>query len=163
LTTAHGTPAAGDLVAVLPYLRRFARVLTGEVGDADGLLIETLEHWKDGSPARAPQKTLRGPLFALMHKLYLGNSAGVGRSVPAMDASRAWSSARAEPSGLLADFAHLPIEEREVLLLVAVERMTYEEVAYVLYVPLATVIIRLRRARDLMRAAGSNDSQSDVR
>ena len=46
----------------------------------------------------------------------------------------------------------LPAEQREILLLVALEEMTYEEVATTLGIPLGTVMSRLSRARERLRA-----------
>ena len=45
----------------------------------------------------------------------------------------------------------LPAEYREVILLVGLEQMHYEEVAQVLDVPLGTVMSRLSRGRDRLR------------
>ena len=47
----------------------------------------------------------------------------------------------------------LPAEQREVVLLVAVEQMTYGEVSRALGIPIGTVMSRLSRARALLRAA----------
>jgi RNA polymerase sigma-70 factor (ECF subfamily) len=46
----------------------------------------------------------------------------------------------------------LPSEQREVLLLVALEEMSYEEVAATLNLPIGTVMSRLSRARQKLRA-----------
>lgn len=46
----------------------------------------------------------------------------------------------------------LPDEQREILLLVALEQMTYEEVAKVLRIPVGTVMSRLSRGREKLRA-----------
>ncbi len=46
----------------------------------------------------------------------------------------------------------LPEEQRSVLLLVAVEDLSYAEAAQVLGVPLGTVMSRLSRARERMRS-----------
>jgi RNA polymerase sigma-70 factor (ECF subfamily) len=53
----------------------------------------------------------------------------------------------AAPNDLCARVLQLPLEEREVLILVAVERLSYEEVASVLGVQVATVMGTLTRAR----------------
>ena len=45
----------------------------------------------------------------------------------------------------------LPPEQREVLLLAAVEELRYEEIAAVLAIPVGTVMSRLSRARDKLR------------
>src|SRR6202023_4432850 len=47
--------------------------------------------------------------------------------------------------------ARLPEEQRQVLLLVGLEGMRYEEVAVVLDVPVGTVRSRLSRGRDMLR------------
>jgi RNA polymerase sigma-70 factor (ECF subfamily) len=56
---------------------------------------------------------------------------------------------------LLARLWRLPVEDREVLVLVAVERMSYEDIAALLAVPLATVLARLTQARASLRSSAS--------
>ena len=48
--------------------------------------------------------------------------------------------------------ALLPAEQRAVLLLVTLEDMSYEEVAGTLGIPVGTVMSRLSRAREKLRA-----------
>ena len=45
----------------------------------------------------------------------------------------------------------LPTEQREVLLLTAVEELRYEEISAVLAIPIGTVMSRISRARDKLR------------
>jgi RNA polymerase sigma factor (sigma-70 family) len=52
---------------------------------------------------------------------------------------------------LEAAIAKLPIEQRQVILLVGLEGMPYEEVASILRVPIGTVRSRLSRGRDNLR------------
>ncbi|MGC2041628.1 RNA polymerase sigma factor, partial [Paraburkholderia caledonica] len=51
----------------------------------------------------------------------------------------------------------LPVEQREVVLLVGLEEMSYADVALALNVPIGTVMSRLSRGRERLRAlmAGS--------
>jgi RNA polymerase sigma-70 factor (ECF subfamily) len=46
----------------------------------------------------------------------------------------------------------LPAEQRAVLLLVTLEEMSYDEVARTLGIPIGTVMSRLSRAREKLRA-----------
>jgi RNA polymerase sigma-70 factor (ECF subfamily) len=52
---------------------------------------------------------------------------------------------------LMKQVQQLPAEQREVLMLVAVEGMRYEEVAATLGIPVGTVMSRLSRARDKLK------------
>ncbi len=47
----------------------------------------------------------------------------------------------------------LPSEQRELLLLVALEGMSYDEVSQTLNIPKGTVMSRLSRAREKLRAS----------
>ncbi len=64
---------------------------------------------------------------------------------------RATQSDRVELAEVLAQVGRLPVEQREVLMLAAVEELRYEEIAEVLGVPIGTVMSRLSRARDKLR------------
>jgi len=58
----------------------------------------------------------------------------------------------ARTNDFLPQLHRVPIELREVLVLVAVERMSYEETATLLAVPVATVFARLVQAREALRS-----------
>ncbi len=55
----------------------------------------------------------------------------------------------------------LPAEQREVVLLVSIEELTYEEVSRALDIPIGTVMSRLSRGRERLRQAMSG-AQSGV-
>ena len=59
----------------------------------------------------------------------------------------------AEARQVLAELRRLPVEQREVVVLVAVERMSYDDVAALLHVPVATVMSRLQQARGALRSS----------
>lgn len=60
--------------------------------------------------------------------------------------------ARLAMRDLNAALKRLPDEQREVLLLVGLEQMSYEEVAKIVGAPLGTVMSRLSRGRERLRA-----------
>ena len=60
---------------------------------------------------------------------------------------------RVELMELVQHVGRLPVEQREVLLLAVVEELRYEEIAAVLGIPVGTVMSRLSRAREKLRAA----------
>lgn len=153
-----------DLVAALPRLRRYARVLTGDVNRADDLVQDTLARawekrrlWQAGSD-------LRAWLFTIMHNVHVNQFAVRRRelSESSMDADdgpvagweipvRATQSDRVELAEVLVCIGRLPVEQREVLVLAAVEELRYEDIARVQGVPIGTVMSRLNRAREKLR------------
>ncbi|CAM5788243.1 RNA polymerase sigma factor [Ottowia pentelensis] len=146
-----------QIVEHLPGLRRYARALTGDAWAADDLVQDTLERacrkwllWRHGS-------NLRAWLFTLMHNLYLNQRRAL-LPVQTLDdealASVAGAADVADDTALDLDrcLQRLPAEQRAVLLLVTLEDMAYADVARVLGVPLGTVMSRLSRARERMRA-----------
>jgi RNA polymerase sigma-70 factor (ECF subfamily) len=71
------------------------------------------------------------------------------------------ATATLELRDLEAAIAKLPQEQRQVILLVGLEGMRYEEVADILGVPVGTVRSRLSRGRDQLRVLmGMNDETS---
>lgn len=145
------------LVACIPRLRRYARALTGNAAAADDLVQDTMERawsklasWRRGSDMRAW-------LFGIMHNLYVDQ---LRRAPPAAasldDADEPCIAASQGDRLALRDLESalrlLPGEQREVVLLVALEDMRYEEVAAALGIPLGTVMSRLARGRERLRA-----------
>ena len=64
---------------------------------------------------------------------------------------------------LEAAIASLPQEQRQVILLVGLEGMRYEEVAVILDVPVGTVRSRLSRGRDQLRRLMEMGDQDESR
>lgn len=146
----------GEIIAVIPRLRRYARALTGERIAADDLVQDTLERaWKKLHLFRAGTD-LRAWLFTVMHNVYV-NQVRTAR-VPISDDEELAElpDRQKEADGLsIRDLdraiRRLPDEQREVLLLVALEDMSYEETARTLEIPIGTVMSRLSRAREKLR------------
>ena len=165
--TAPGTPTRGDLLVLLPRLRRFARVLTADLNRADELVLETLSLASGRQSPRAPWPQLRHWLFSIMHRLHRERRVrepGRPRLLPGADRRSAGAREfrtvatlveRVDNDETLASFSRLPSEQREVLALVVLEGLLYTEVADVLDVPVGTVMSRMHSAREGMRSHSS--------
>jgi len=153
------TPAASQsLVGHIPDLRRYARSLTGDAWAADDLVQDTLERacqrwqlWSAGSD-------LRAWLFTLMHNLFVdGARRAMRQGGQPVDLDDVASDLAAPPDGhehtldLQRCLLRLPPEQREVLLLVTLQDLRYEDVARITGVPMGTVMSRLSRARSRLR------------
>jgi len=152
-----------ELVAALPRMRRYARVLTGDPSRADDLVQDALARaWEKRRLWRAGSD-LRAWLFTIMHNVHVNQLATARReaanvSMDALDEASGWQPAvrggetqRLELDEVLRAMARLSADQREVLLLAAVEELRYEEIAAVLGVPIGTVMSRLSRARERLR------------
>ena len=64
---------------------------------------------------------------------------------------------------LEAGLAQLAPEQREVLLLVCLEEMSYEQVASIIGVPIGTVMSRLHRARKYLRGWLAGEQRPPLR
>lgn len=147
-----------DLVGVLPQLRRYARALTGDRAWAEDLVQDVTERALGRSAGFRAGSNLRAWLFTIMRNLYIDQLRGK-RDIAVDDETAPWRTMAApvgEVDGLvLRDVQRalycLPVEQREVMLLVCVEEMSYQEASVVLSVPAGTVMSRLSRAREHMR------------
>ncbi|SAK93205.1 RNA polymerase sigma factor [Caballeronia ptereochthonis] len=147
-----------DLLAHLPQLRRYARALTGDRAWADDLVQDATERALNRAKSFHAGTNLRAWLFTIMRNLYIDQLRG-RRDIAVDDETAPWrqmAAPRGEVDGLvLRDVQRalycLPVEQREVMLLVCVEEMSYQEASVVLNVPTGTVMSRLSRAREHMR------------
>jgi len=152
-----------ELVAAIPRLRRYARVLTGDATRADDLVQDTLARAWEKRRLWQAGTDLRAWLFTVMHNVYVNQLALARReagniSLDADTNGAAWQLPvrgnqldRVELLELVTQMGRLPPDQREVLLLAAVEELRYEEIAKVLSVPIGTVMSRLSRAREKLR------------
>ncbi|BBB69650.1 RNA polymerase sigma factor [Undibacterium sp. YM2] len=148
-----------QLLACIPRLRRYARALVGDRAGADDLVQDTMERGWLKLGSFLPDGDMRAWLFSIMHNLRLDQLRKPSlttvelddedASLPAMAASQSHG---LELRDLQAALLQLPLEQREVLLLVVLEEMRYEDIALTLNIPLGTVMSRLSRGREKLRA-----------
>lgn len=143
----------------IPRLRRYARALTRDATRADDLVQSCLIRALEKSHLWQPGTDLRAWLFTILHNQHVNDvrrAVREGINVPVEDVAPVLTVPSTQGASLqLRDLdramARLPEEQRQVLLLVGLEGMRYEEVAIVLDVPVGTVRSRLSRGRDMLR------------
>lgn len=158
------------LVAQLPALRRYAVALVGNAALADDLVQDSIERALRQSGQLRELPLLPRWLRRIMRNLYIDEirrqrGRGLqqdimelidhpGLSVPAADGVVAREFIRAMTA--------LNLEHREILLLVGLEDLSYREIAEELEIPIGTVMSRLARARERLRALMEGGTDSNV-
>jgi RNA polymerase sigma-70 factor, ECF subfamily len=142
----------------IPSLRRYARALTGNRDAADDLVQDTLERALARSALFRPGGNARAWLFAIMHNVFVNQvrSAATRRTVALDEESLEAAGNEYAHDGLaVRDIERalglLSSEQREVLLLIALEALSYADTAKVIGVPVGTVMSRLSRGRERLR------------
>jgi RNA polymerase sigma-70 factor (ECF subfamily) len=143
----------------IPRLRRYARALTRDATRADDLVQSCLVRALAKSHLWQVGTDLRAWLFTILHNQHVNDvrrSVREGITVPVEDVAplltvQSTQGASLQLRDLDRALSRLPEEQRQVLLLVGLEGMRYEEVAAVLAVPVGTVRSRLSRGRDTLR------------
>lgn len=147
---------AQSLIELIPRLRRYARALAGERAAADDLVQDTLERAWSKLHLYRRGTDLRAWLFTVMHNVHVNRLRAARPADPLEDempelAQRATQGDTLVVRDLERAVAALPEGQRQVLLLVALEDLSYEETARVLEIPIGTVMSRLARAREKVR------------
>ncbi|MGH7004403.1 MAG: response regulator [Alphaproteobacteria bacterium] len=130
---AHST---ADIAAKLPYLRRYARALTGSQATGDEYVRTCLEIIVRDGHRIAENIDLQIELFRLFHKVYASADPKLAQAKGS------------EPA--LRTVMALPPIERQVLLLSALERYSFSDVAHILGVSEDTVRDLFNRAQESM-------------
>jgi len=147
-----------SLLTWVPRLRRYARALAGNRDDADDLVQDTLERaWARAALWRGVTD-MRGWLFSIMHNLHVDGVRRPRLATQAIDddtpelATAPTQGERLAVLDLQAALDQLPVEQKEIVLLVALEDMAYADIAKTLGIPIGTVMSRLSRGRERLRA-----------
>jgi RNA polymerase sigma-70 factor (ECF subfamily) len=143
-----------ELLAEMANLRAFAISLIGSVSLADDLVQEALLRAWSKSDHFQPGTSMRAWLFTILRNLYYSDHRKRAREVQDSDgayALRVVVQGDQESHIDLEDFrgalSRLPIEQREALILVGANGLTYEEAATICEVEIGTIKSRLSRAR----------------
>ena len=145
------------IAAEIPRLRRYARALVGQEAEADDLVQDTLERALGRLHLWRSNESPRRWLFTILHNLHIDGLRGQARrpALDELDESVADPVARPEDGvtkcEVTAALQRLPLEQRQTVLLVGLEGLSYAEAAAVLGVPIGTVMSRLARGREKLR------------
>ena len=149
-----------EILALIPRLTRYARVLTRDAVVADDLVQDCLARalgkihlWEEGTD-------LRAWLFTILHHQHISQTRRDARRRVGMERQKSHRSLTLSPNqtvqlefrDLERAMAKLPEEQRSVILLVGLEGMGYDEAASVANVPVGTVRSRVARGRETLRA-----------
>jgi RNA polymerase sigma factor (sigma-70 family) len=150
-----------QMVLLLPRLRRFAAALTGSIADGDDLVQDTVERALKNLHQWEPGTRLDNWMFRIAKNRFIDTrrshkrsgviAAEVPEDAPSVtgDGVRA-ADARLMLSDALGALQKLPLEQREALVLVAVDGLSYRDAADVLQIPIGTLTSRIARARETL-------------
>jgi RNA polymerase sigma-70 factor (ECF subfamily) len=144
----------GELVDLIPALRAFARTFCRNKDDADDLVQETLSRALANLERFERGTRMKAWLFTIMHNTFLTGIKKTNRESPGQDdcvsgqsviapsqewAQRSWEVAQA--------IDQLPEDQRQVIVLIGMIGIGYDDVAAICGCAIGTVKSRLNRAR----------------
>jgi RNA polymerase sigma-70 factor, ECF subfamily len=156
--TARGY-ADQTIVAELPTLKRYALRLTKCAHRAEDLVQDCLARALSRRHLFHSDANIRPWLFTVMHNLHVSNCRqSMVRTAYVKTQMAVSSEGREAAQEHVTDLGKvqraikmLPKEQRDVVILVAFEELSYQEAATALGIPIGTVMSRLARGRDKMR------------
>jgi len=148
------------IIEEIPRLRRFALGLSANSDLADDLVQDCLERALLNLASWRENSNIRAWLFTILRNVYLNQLRSAARRPGEVAFDGAEEQAAAIPpaqnQGLLlleleTALNKLPLQHREVVLLIGMEGMSYKDAAEILGVPAGTVMSRLARGRERLR------------
>jgi RNA polymerase sigma-70 factor (ECF subfamily) len=172
----HNTPKPenhdfkNELLGLVPFLRAFARSLTGNQESADDLAQETLVKAWQSRASFMPGTNLKAWLFTILRNQFYSDRRRAWRQAPwDQDAAERIPGGgedqihSAELSDTVRALKHLSDEQREALILVGAGGFSYEDAAAICKCAVGTVKSRVARARKtLIEILDGGDKLDDV-
>ena len=170
----NGSPLSDELRASLfkaiPHLRAFAMSLTGKMDQADDLVQEAIVRGLSHLDSFTPGTNLQAWLFTILRNQFYTSTRQRRREVEDPDGVKAGmlSSApeqngRLDLDDLRTALGKLKVEQREVLLLIGAEGMSYEEAAAICGTKVGTIKSRMNRARIRLAEVLHGADEQDLR
>jgi RNA polymerase sigma-70 factor (ECF subfamily) len=166
-TTTPADEVRAQLGELLPRLRRFARVITRNVADADDLVQVAMEKALARAAQWRPGSRVDSWMFGIMKNAWVDEIRARRRrervhapeeaGATVGDASAA---ARDIALSVQAAMARLPEEQRLAIALVLVEGLSYKDAAETLGIPIGTLTSRLARGRATLQSLLGDDGSA---
>ncbi|WP_046866954.1 sigma-70 family RNA polymerase sigma factor [Microvirga massiliensis] len=160
---------ADEILSYAQSLRSFAVSLTRNVEQAEDLLQETILKALSNQDRFMPGSNLRAWLFTILRNLFHSSYRKSRREVEDPQGAHADTlitipdqMAKLDMQDFEAALAKIPRDQREALMLVGAEGLTYEEVAQVLGVKVGTIKSRVNRARNQLAELLGIDRTDDI-
>lgn len=154
-----------EIEASIPALRRYARGLTRDREAADDLVQDCLERavakrhlWRRDAP-------VLHWLYRIMTNRYRDDRRRAAPQLVAIDtladppSQPGGQEARLDLREVQAALLRLPLDQRQALLMVSVEGLSFDEAAKALGIPKGTLMSRLARARAQLRQLTGRERQ----
>lgn len=166
-----------QIIQYIPHLRRYALSLLKDSETADDLVQDCLVRAMDRLHLFDPDSQLRTWLFTILHNIYI-NKVRRDQKRPDTASLDIDQMAQApiplhpekmihETNLVIRDIRNaldiLPEAQKQVILLIALEQMSYAETADILDVPIGTVMSRLKRGREKLKKLLEPTESADIR
>lgn len=156
----------------VPHLRRYARALLRDRDEADDLVHDCLTRAMDQLYLWRVGSNMRTWLFSILHNQYVNQVRRQSNKPDRVDlnpehenlqATQPEQTKRHEIRDMGRALEQLSDDQREVVLLIGLEDMTYAAAADVLGLPVGTVMSRLNRGRQRLREIMGRDGAPELR
>jgi len=154
-----------ELLALIPFLRAFARSLCGNHDSADDLAQETLVKAWQSRATFAPGTNLKAWLFTILRNQFYSDRRRAWRQTPWDQEAAERLPGTSQDQGWSADLSdtaralrQLPDEQREALILVGAGGFSYADAAAICHCAVGTVKSRVARARKALMEILEGDS-----
>lgn len=158
-----------ELTTHIQALRRYAYGLCRNRHESEDLVQECLSRAIAAADSWRPDVSLRPWLFRILHNVYVSQQRRAQVRGPVLDvadedgAMEGNQLSSLDLRDVFAAMERLPADQREAVMLMAVEDLSYREAAEVLGVPLGTFMSRLGRGRKALRAQMGDQSPRHLR
>lgn len=154
MSDSGGIDFRNALLGSIPQMRRYARALCRNRDRADDLVQETLLKAWEKRDSLAEMQCMKAWLFTILRNVFYAARVRARREIEDVDGEHAarmavpaTQSAGLDLCDVLEAVGALPLAQREALLLVCVEGLSYDEAAAICACAVGTLKSRINRAR----------------